>query len=329
MAKKAALTLDYERLAWPTGKKWKTLPLQKKLRQLVIAQTKLISAHNVQGQSMPLAEFRAKQRNHWNPRLMLVGTEIAHRRKNLPAPVDPEAVRYDRGAVRATLTAGELSAIKLSDVLLGEVDAQPLPDPLQDFTTFTEVDPNSRYAIAANVITVTGLTRNEAAYIYKDFGTGHFTDFTHDVGPFQYTSTGGTYGVVAFWAVSQALDDVNGWNEANEKAIYVSGIQGTGIYAREFEGDSADSWGGAAQSTDYWFVIVKSGTGISVNAYSDPAKTSLEDTLTMTLGTDRAYPYLFGVNSHDSTSTDKTVNASIANLDIHEGRNRLPLLGAR
>ena len=44
----------------------------------------------------------------------------------------------------------------------------------QDYATYTETDENDRYAVANNVITVTGLTNDEDAYVYKDFGAGYF-----------------------------------------------------------------------------------------------------------------------------------------------------------
>src|SRR3990172_12759017 len=50
----------------------------------------------------------------------------------------------------------------------------------EDFTTYTEVDPNNRFSVATNVITITELTRTEDAYIYKDQSAGHFSgDFEH------------------------------------------------------------------------------------------------------------------------------------------------------
>jgi len=45
---------------------------------------------------------------------------------------------------------------------------------VQDLTSYTEVDPNSRIAVTANRVTATNLTRNEDAYVYKDMGIDYF-----------------------------------------------------------------------------------------------------------------------------------------------------------
>jgi len=77
----------------------------------------------------------------------------------------------------------------------------------QDYTTYTETDPNDRFAVANNVITVTGLTNDEDAYVYKDFGAGYFADFTHYLGPVQFTAQSGTLPCFAFYGVANAVDD--------------------------------------------------------------------------------------------------------------------------
>ena len=41
---------------------------------------------------------------------------------------------------------------------------------VEDFTGYTEVDPNTRIAVIASKVTWTALAKNEDAYVYKDFG---------------------------------------------------------------------------------------------------------------------------------------------------------------
>jgi len=47
----------------------------------------------------------------------------------------------------------------------------------EDFTTFTEVDPNDRLTVEAHKVTATNLLRQDEAYLYKDYGADHFTNF--------------------------------------------------------------------------------------------------------------------------------------------------------
>jgi hypothetical protein len=46
-----------------------------------------------------------------------------------------------------------------------------------DLTAFTEVDPNSRIVVDSIRSEFTGLTRNEDAYVYKDYGIDNYDDF--------------------------------------------------------------------------------------------------------------------------------------------------------
>ena len=51
---------------------------------------------------------------------------------------------------------------------------------LQNFTTFTEVDPNTRISKTATRVTWTDITKPEDAYVYKDMTADYFDgDFTH------------------------------------------------------------------------------------------------------------------------------------------------------
>ena len=51
----------------------------------------------------------------------------------------------------------------------------------ENLTTYTEIDPNSHIVVTADDITFTNINRNEAAYVYKDFGVDYFdSSFTID-----------------------------------------------------------------------------------------------------------------------------------------------------
>ena len=64
----------------------------------------------------------------------------------------------------------------------------------EDFTTFTEVDPNSHISTTATRVTYAGLARNEVAYLYKDYGAGYFQMGMGIEGVFNIQSVGGAAG---------------------------------------------------------------------------------------------------------------------------------------
>ena len=94
----------------------------------------------------------------------------------------------------------------------------------QDFTTYIKVVPNGHISVAANVLTLTGLARNEDAYVYKDFGVNYFSgDFTHLVDAI-YTSVSGT-DVMVNWALGNVVDDMLVMQGAPNSALMVLGLR--------------------------------------------------------------------------------------------------------
>jgi len=76
----------------------------------------------------------------------------------------------------------------------------------EDFTTYTEEDPNSHITKNSSRVTFSNLTRPESAYVYKDFGSGYFSgdfEFKLDV---RYT-TCGFNGFVHVWGLFNAVGD--------------------------------------------------------------------------------------------------------------------------
>ena len=82
----------------------------------------------------------------------------------------------------------------------------------EDFTAFTEVDPNSRFVATASRITFTGLQRDETAYVYKDKGVDFFDgDFEHQFNVHITAGSGASPNALnEVWALGNVLDDRKG-----------------------------------------------------------------------------------------------------------------------
>ena len=96
---------------------------------------------------------------------------------------DYELLFGDKGALRKIPTLATtplLDALKAIDFLTLEGE---FVDPLEDWTTYTEVDTSNVLTVAANTITVVNLTRTSDSWVYKDFGASHFgtTGIDHDI----------------------------------------------------------------------------------------------------------------------------------------------------
>ena len=174
----------------------------------------------------------------------------------------------------------------------------------EDFTTYTEVDPNSHISIISSTeIHVSGLTRNEDAYVYFDYTTGYFTEeFTHYIDITPITTTGGGVGV--FYLLSNVIDDYYAI-QPNYPHIRIwinpttSGEKYLSIKARHSDGnidsDSMFYTGG----TRYYLKIVRTSTQVVLYVYSDSEHTNLIDTLPISMDT-TSFRYFFPVNSYNS-----------------------------
>jgi len=75
--------------------------------------------------------------------------------------------------------------------------------------SYTEVDPNSHFTFNASTVTISGLTKNEDAYLYKDYGVDYFDaldeDFTLNLG-----STSDASCAAIACAFTNTIEDLSG-----------------------------------------------------------------------------------------------------------------------
>lgn len=189
---------------------------------------------------------------------------------------------------------------------------------MEDFTTYTEVDPNARYAVAAQAITVTLVQRNEDAWIYADKGAGHFgMDFSHTLKIRRVT--GGTWGHCSLWGVSDVIEDYLYWYTNHSDAANLHLYHLTDLWLREHSARDNDL-GAVVADTDYWITVTRSGVdGVTLQAfiYDDAERTSLVDTLSVAMPASQTYRYVFTANTWNSGAPNAT-SCTIADLDLHE-----------
>ncbi len=198
---------------------------------------------------------------------------------------------------------------------------------IEDFGTYTEVDPNSRVTVATRRVTHTALDRNETAYVYKDKGAAFFSgDFVQLITVFMTALSNGS--VVFAWGVANTLNDFRTIKDASGNWLGIS-LVGTGagvvptIVLGENDGGSVftDSFPGSL-ATPYYLKIVRDesvgsfGT-LSCFIYTDAARTTLVDTLTITLHTSKKdFRYVYAVSSDNLPATPITGSGYSENLEI-------------
>ena len=186
----------------------------------------------------------------------------------------------------------------------------------EDFTTFTEVD------IAADRIQKTAnhvdhiAYRNEDTYLYKDYGVGHFGNFTHKIKWKGNIVSSGAMGI--FWVVANNLDDVKGLDDNNYSHLRLVAYDDSRyIYLYENHNGTLYFNGPYTFTNDTWYYIkiVKSGTSLNAYIYSDSSYSNLLHTLSLTLHSDQTNRYLYACNTYN-TGNSYGMTQDIENFDL-------------
>ena len=178
----------------------------------------------------------------------------------------------------------------------------------EDYTTYAEVDPNNHIEKTAHHIDFYAI-KNEDAYLYKDAGVGHFTDFRHLLAV-RTTGHGGDYPWSNVWVLANDLDDLYGLRVGHKTAIfamfYYHPSYGYYINIGEmYDGTCylGTRYSGLSENTWYYLEIIKSGTSLTLKIYSDPARTTQVHSTEITLHGDWSFRYIYGCNTYNDGST--------------------------
>lgn len=202
----------------------------------------------------------------------------------------------------------------------------------EDLTTYTEVDGNNRISVDATTANVTALTKDEDAYVYKDFGASYFdASFSID---FEFTATRtGDWGVGTF-AMAGLANTVDDWRQievasGNElMVVYRPSLVASYYWMLLIENDGGTEYSDSTDasllsySTKYYYTFVRDDNAgsygeIYLYIYSDAGRTTLLDTLTVALHSSKKdYRYLYAVQSADNNESGVTGTGQVANLEV-------------
>jgi len=197
---------------------------------------------------------------------------------------------------------------------------------LEDFTTYTEVEPDDRIQKTANHIDHVAC-RNEDSYLYKDKTAGHFgSAFIHTVNV--YLAEAGTASDMAWvWVLQNVVDDIKAIVDASGDYLALRFRNAAGTLKLGLEecdsGTQTTDAGNIVISTWYYLKIVKSATSLVCGIYSTAALRDAGngtdgdvDNLSLTI-TDKSYRYIFACNTNN-TGHSLCATTDIENLDLHE-----------
>jgi hypothetical protein len=191
---------------------------------------------------------------------------------------------------------------------------------MEDFTTYTEVDPNNHIGLVGTNHIDFDAYEDEDAYLYKDKGVDHFGsnwEHTIDVKP---VSTG-NYGLAGFHMVSNDVDDVHGLTVAGKTFLFIyigGGTNTPRIYLTEcYLGTWYEAYYITTQGAWRYLTITKTGTALTCKIYSDSARTTLLTTLSLALHADHKFRYIFAAYTYNAPSAVHN-DIDIENLDLQE-----------
>jgi hypothetical protein len=298
--------------------------------------------HNEQGAKVLTGEltpeaFRSWVRNEWQPRQkatyqslhqvdgfdQLVPHEYHNALKKAAnedslSTVDELAMQVisDRHGVRA---GGKQDAswdtfIDLDKLPKLNVLGEP-PDPVENYTTYTEVDPSSILAIlsATSVELNASTTLNQNAYIYKDLGVNYFSgNFEHTFAHNLRVKNTGHWEVCFPWQLKNVIENTfitfnSPWtsmfghmqyfhptvdDQMNDVFEVVAGV-----------GTYADAWSTNSKTGIlYYFTITRDlGVGpygtLYSDMFSDSGRTTLVDSSVVTLHVGTKYRYFYPIST--------------------------------
>jgi len=184
-----------------------------------------------------------------------------------------------------------------------------------------QADPNNDLTITSSRVTFDTEARNIDAYFYRDMGAAHFDEnFEHLL---TVQVNGGSYGEVAFWMLSNTINDFKSILDGGEEALVCVGFNNSYIYLMELRntGQFQDGYN-YGQSTPAYITIERDesvgtyGT-VYIYIYDDSDRTNLVDTLTVTLHEKVNFRYLFSNCSYNSGTT-QVLSGFCENLDLQE-----------
>lgn len=215
----------------------------------------------------------------------------------------------------ACTEADELEAITLSNIRPMKV-----PDPYEDFTSYTEGDPDSNITIvSSSEIDVDSMHRDADAQVYKDRGANHFADFEH-LTTIEWTAAGDS-GDAGSWSLSDGYFTIGSMYSYLNGFITATYCASSSIFRfvlKEFPTNNTDYH---VQDTCYqkWYNTIKrDGTALSCKMYEDAARTTLHDTLAVTCGTE-SYRYIAAVVSRAGGDGEVSISFKVFNFDLQEG----------
>jgi hypothetical protein len=184
--------------------------------------------------------------------------------------------------------------------------------PIQDLTTWNEVDPGSDLTVTSSKVTVFEMPDAQTTYLDLDMGADEIDEIDYDFEMLIETSA--DINSIAYVGVAAEEDTVDGWSTY----IYVRSQRASGHTVTLSNGSDSDATTLALAATLYYYTLQRASGGDDayLYIYDDSDRTNLIDTLHITgCGTD-TYQYYYAVTTYNYPSTEKW-DGYIQNINLN------------
>lgn len=182
---------------------------------------------------------------------------------------------------------------------------------IENLTTYTETDPNSKLTVTSTKVTAVDLDRDEDAHVYKNFGASYFDAI--DVDFEIYIDSNTVSGALGSFGLANTVDDCNNWSTY----VHVYGYRsGANYYIYLRIGGSSDN-GSVSADTLYYCTLSRVAGNDTVNLYiyTDSSRQTLHDTLTQAGAGANKYQYFYAICSYNDGSTGADWDGYYQNID--------------
>ncbi len=214
----------------------------------------------------------------------------------------------------------------ISLILICLLFALPVLAALEDFTGYTEVDPNNKITITSTKVDIANIDVSDVAYVYSDKTAGHFDgDFEFLFEQYQDSAT--TNGLAGFFVLANSVG--TRFQQLAESHLSVWFYDEAGdLRVLLYEVDSGTPYNDGPTTADsidtlYYYTFERDeavgtfGT-IYLRQYTDSGRTDLLNTLTVTLHTSKKdFQYIYPFQN-DGQWPGNFYTAFVQNLDLQE-----------
>ena len=169
----------------------------------------------------------------------------------------------------------------------------------EDLTTYTEVDEGTDLTITSAKVDISTIQMNRLSYVRRDMGSACIGDFDIDFTCNMATDVSGSS--LGCFAVSDDTNNSRTSMDANNVGLifgYNRWFVAGNWRMRDEENSAQDSVVAGTPSQTRYLTISRTGTTFQTLVYTDADRTTLEDTLSLTSGTD-TYQYVYAFYNHN------------------------------